>query len=105
MHKGTDGRDHENVPENCPMCIEQSIKPAVFQFADLDQMMMLMIYGATNLIDKSWTVEKQAKRIAEFNAQFMNLRVFHETEHMTKHQLLCPFCSALKLSEHLHRGG
>lgn len=82
---------------------EENEKPSEFQFGNLDQIMMLMIYGATNLIEKSWPVSRQAERIAAFNAEFMNFRVQHEEKHTTKHNDACPFCAALKLNAHLNR--
>lgn len=74
-----------------------------FEFGNLDQVMMLMIYGATNLIEKSWSVERQANAIADFNARFMNMRANHEQAHTTKQSDACPFCAALKLNANLNR--
>lgn len=79
------------------------VQPVRFEFGNLDQIMLLMMMSAGNLIEKQWTVEHQAKRIAEYNASFINLRIAHEETHVTKLSMLCPFCSSLKLNQHLHR--
>lgn len=72
-------------------------------FSSLDQLMMMLLFGAANSVDKSWPVEKQAEAIAKFYARFLDLRAAHESDHVTKQGLLCPFCMSLKLSLALNR--
>ena len=82
---------------------EEKINPAQFDFGSLDQVMMLMIYGATQLIEKTWSIERQAGAVAKFNAEFMSLRLDHEQTHTTKQPRICPFCVAMKLKVTLNR--
>ena len=90
----------------CHLGIENKDGPALqMDFSALDQIMMMMIFGASNIVDKQWSVAKQAKTIAEFYAQFLGIRAVHETDHVTKQTVVCPFCMSLKLSLALNREG
>lgn len=77
--------------------------PKPFDFASLDSVMMLMIFGASNLIDKNQTTEAQAETIAKFYSRFLLIRSRHEESHVTKTDKACPFCSAASLSLLLNR--
>lgn len=72
-------------------------------FGNIDAVMMLLTYSATQLIDKGWSIHRQAVAIAEFQAKFMNMRVIHESDHTATPSAVCPFCTALKLSLSLNR--
>ena len=87
----------------CHLGIESMDKPKPTDFGSLDQIMMMMVFGASNVVDKHWRIEKQAKTIAEFYAQFLGIRSTHETDHTIKQPTTCPFCMSLKLSLALNR--
>lgn len=72
-------------------------------FSSLDQIMMMMVYGASNIVDKQWSTERQANAIASYYARFLEIRATHEESHTTKQEVRCPFCMSLKLSLALNR--
>jgi hypothetical protein len=80
----------------------EEAKP-LFDFSSLDSVMMLMTYGATQLIDNKLSVERKASLIAEFYAIFLGLRTIHEQSHVAKKSVTCPFCQSLELSLAMNR--
>ena len=90
----------------CPCHVEvekESTQFVQIDFGSLDQIMMMMIFGASNIVDKQWSVSKQAKTIAEFYAQFLYMRTTHETGHVIKQIAQCPFCVSMSLALALNR--
>jgi hypothetical protein len=75
----------------------------LMDFSSLDQIMMMMIYGASNVLDRAWSIERQANAVAKFYARFLEIRANHEESHTTKQDTGCPFCMSLKLSLSLNR--
>lgn len=72
-------------------------------FHNTDGVMMLLCYQAVQLIDKTWSIERQAETLAQFEAAFMNIRTAHESKHTATPSTVCPFCAALTLSASLNR--
>lgn len=80
---------------------DDDLKP--MDFGNIDAVMMMLNYSASQLINKEWSIHRQAVAIAEFQAKFMNIRMTHEADHTATPSGVCPFCSALKLSLSLNR--
>jgi hypothetical protein len=67
-------------------------------FGSTDQVLMLLVISSANLIDKAWPPEKQAEVVAQHLAVFMRMRYVHDTAHVAKPWVLCPFCAGVALS-------
>jgi len=78
-------------------------KAPQFQFENLDHVMVLLTSTMSNLIDKDWSIDRQAAAIEGFYAHFLRSRVEHEHNHTTHQQLACPFCAAVMLASYLNR--
>lgn len=65
------------------MADDSKDKP-LMDFGSLDSVMMLMIYGASNLIDSKLSVEGKADLLAQFYAKFLGLRATGRTARLIR---------------------
>ena len=72
-------------------------------FGSPDAVMILMMYGASNLIDAKMSTQQKAEALAGFYAAFLGFRAAHESDHVVQGIKSCPFCMSMELSVRINR--